>query len=338
MTFVQKPSATLPSEKLTRSSESGTWDALLHPFSDRRNSANSSLPLHLRVAQETYANLDVELDPETKTYWCFMNPQGRPSYTPGLLRDILAVQRSVNAICAEQTPGETMPLHYFVMGSRIPGIYNLGGDLGLFAQKIRNGERANLTTYAHSCVDALWVDAPVTKIALVQGDALGGGFEAALACNVIVAERSAKFGLPEVLFNLFPGMGAYSFLSRRLDGQRAEKLILSGKVFTAEEMHEMGIVDVLAEDGDGQRAVQEYIDRHARRHNAYRAVMQVRQRVNPVTIEELRDVTDIWVDAAMRLTEADLRKMVRLTAAQDRRLAGATVGSDTTGPTRVAAE
>jgi DSF synthase len=52
------------------------------------------------------------------------------------------------------------------------------------------------------------LDRDVTTIALVQGDALGGGFETALSSNVLIAERSAKLGFPEILFNLFPGMGA----------------------------------------------------------------------------------------------------------------------------------
>src|SRR3712207_4090014 len=103
------------------------------------------------------------------------------------------------------------------------------------------------------------MDLPVITVALVQGDALGGGFECALAHDLIVAERSAKFGLPEVLFNLFPGMGAYSFLSRRIGRQAAERMILSGRVHTAEELHEMGLVDVLAPDGEGEEAVLDFV-------------------------------------------------------------------------------
>ena len=54
---------------------------------------------------------------------------------------------------------------------------------------------------------------PFTTISLVQGDALGGGFEAALCGDIIIAEKQARFGFPEVLFNLFPGMGAYNSCS-----------------------------------------------------------------------------------------------------------------------------
>lgn len=278
------------------------------------------------VPDVDYTELELTLDAPEQTFWCFLRPTGRPSVTPSLLREVTAMQGSIRRMFLEQPEGESEPFRYLVVGSRTPGIFNLGGDLGLFAEKIRLQDRAALTAYAYACVEVVYnnavsYDQPIVTIALVQGDALGGGFETALSCNLIVAERSAKFGLPEILFNLFPGMGAYSLISRRLDAVKAEKMILSGRIYTAAELHEMGLVDVLAEDGQGEAAVREYIDQHRRRHAAQSAIYRVRHRVNPVTREELRDVTDIWVDAAMRLTEADLRKMARLTAAQDRRRA-----------------
>lgn len=106
-----------------------------------------------------------------------------------------------------------------------------------------------------------------------------------------------------------------------MDRAKAEALILSGRIHTAEELHEMGVVDVLAEDGQGQQAVVDYIARHGP-HNAHHAVYRARRRVNPVTLSELIDVVDIWAEAALNLTEADLRKMDRLCAAQNKRLAG----------------
>jgi DSF synthase len=129
-------------------------------------------------------------------------------------------------------------------------------------------------------------------------------------------------GLPEVLFNLFPGMGAYSFLSRRLDRRKAEELILSGRIYTGAELFDLGLVDVLAEDGEGEHAVREYVAQHARKFNMRRAVYEARRRVNPVVLQELLDVVDLWVETAMNLGERDLRIMERLCAAQDRRLAG----------------
>ncbi|MGH7087131.1 MAG: crotonase/enoyl-CoA hydratase family protein, partial [Acetobacteraceae bacterium] len=71
----------------------------------------------------------------------------------------------------------------------------------------------------------------------------------------------------------------------------------------------------------GESAVKEYIAANRRKWNAHYAMFQARQRVRPITLDELRDVVDIWVDAALRLPDADLRKMERLVASQDRRMA-----------------
>ena len=91
---------------------------------------------------------------------------------------------------------------------------------------------------ARHCVDGVHhlhtgLGGDVRTIALVQGDALGGGMELALACHHIVAEEGVEMGLPEVLFGLFPGMGAYSFLSRRVSPQMAERIILEGRLYKA---------------------------------------------------------------------------------------------------------
>jgi DSF synthase len=282
----------------------------------------SLVPAADEVAAARYDNIDVELDPEAKTYWCYM--RGKGNVTQGLLDDLSHMQNSMRRMFVERKHEPEKPFDYFVFASRIPGTFSLGGDLAMFADKIRSADRETLTHYAHSCIDVVHnnhvaFDLPVVTMALVQGDALGGGLESALSMDMIVAERSAKMGLPEILFNLFPGMGAYSFLSRKLDAARAEKMILSGRVYSAEELHEMGVVDVLVEDGQGEEGIREYIDRQTYRHNAYRGVFQMRRRVNTIPKEELIDVVDIWVDAVMNLKEADMRKMARLTAAQDRR-------------------
>ncbi len=275
---------------------------------------------------QRFDNLRLELDAASSTCWCFMQPQGRPSYTHELMQDIGEMQELITASFSRSPRRENMPFSWFVMASAVPGIYNLGGDLGHFAQRIREGDLDSLRHYGHVAVKAIHrnttaFDAPVITMALVQGDALGGGFEHALSFDMIVAERSAKLGLPEILFNMFPGMGAYSFLSRRIDRKRAEEMILSGRIYSAEELFEMGVVDVLAEDGQGEQAAQDYISRHNRKFNAHMATYRARRRANPVTLDELIDVVDIWAEAALNLSEADLRKMDKLCNAQDRRLA-----------------
>ena len=272
-----------------------------------------------------YPTLQIELDEAAKALVCSMRPQGRPSYTPELLRDLSRMQSDIYLATAT-----ACPFRYFVVRSSVPGVFNLGGDLELFGAQIRAGNREALRSYAHACVDVVYTNAigydrRLTTVALVQGAALGGGFEAALSCHHIIAERRATFGLPEVLFNLFPGMGAYSFLSRRMDAIRAEKLILSGKVYTAAELYEMGLVDMLVEDGEGDTALRSYLAKLDRRYNTHQAVLQARHRVNPLTREELIDIVDVWVDAALQLDEADLRKMARLVRAQTHRHGGDSV-------------
>ena len=212
------------------------------------------------VASQSYSDLEVSITTEDRAFWCFMKPRERPSFTLPLLRDLGHMQSLIDALFTSTPPGAVTPFDYFVLGSRARGVFNLGGDLGLFAEKIRQGDRDGLRRYAHACVISGYANYTgyghgVVTIALIQGDALGGGLEAPLSCDVMVAERQAKFGLPEILFNLFPGMGAYSFLSRRIGAAKAEEMILSGRLYTAAEMHALGVVDVLAEEGEGERAV-----------------------------------------------------------------------------------
>ena len=130
-------------------------------------------------------------------------------------------------------------------------------------------------------------------------------------------------GLPEILFNLFPGMGAYSLLARRASPRVAEELILSGKILPAAKLHEMGIIDVLARDGEGETAVQAWIAKNSRRRSGHQAVMQVRKQVNPVTRDELDAIADTWVDCALRLEDRDLRMMSRVVRAQTERMEAA---------------
>lgn len=276
-----------------------------------------------RIAIERFEEAEVDLDHDIGVCWFWFRFDERPSFTRALLRDVGRLQHALVS-SANTYDSPVLPLKYVVWGSQTPGVWNLGGDLKLFASLIRSQDRTALTEYAYKVTQegfANWVslNLPIITVAMVQGDALGGGFEAALSSNLIVAEKSARFGLPEILFSLFPGMGAFSFLARRTTPATAQRMIMSGRIYTGEELHELGVVDILAEDGEAQSTFLDYIARNKRRHAAHRAIIKSRQRYHPLTLQEMRDVADIWVDTAMSLTESDLRKMERLVAAQDRR-------------------
>lgn len=273
-----------------------------------------------------YTQSSVRVDREQGAAILAMNPNPRPSFTPELLADIEAFQAEVGRrIRADQEAGKRPEIRYTVLASDLDGIFNFGGDLNRFVDLIRAGDRNGLLAYALACVRAghqfsVGLDLPVTSIALVEGRAQGGGLEAALSCNVVIAERETQMGFPEVLFNLFPGMGAYSYLSRKVSPSTAERMILSGRLYEAEELHEMGVVDILAEPGEGRAKLQEYLAEADKHSSAQRLLQRVHNTHNRVPFEELRDITELWVDSALQLSERELRTMERLVRAQDRRI------------------
>ncbi|MGB3095433.1 MAG: crotonase/enoyl-CoA hydratase family protein [Candidatus Deferrimicrobiaceae bacterium] len=270
-----------------------------------------------------YKQMETRFDVGCGALWCFMDPKPRPCFNSELLENIHKFAHSIrmmNQAGVHSKKEDT--IRYSVLASNNPDVFSFGGDLDLFLRLYEEKDREGLRRYARSCVDivhgaSVGFDLPVTTISLVQGDALGGGFEAALCNNVVVAEKRARFGLPEILFNLFPGMGAYNLLAQRMDPPRAEKIILSGKVYSAEALFQMGVVDILAENGEGEKAVYEYISRHSRRWNAHQSLFKIRNRVRPISHEELVDVAEIWVDAVFNLDVRDIRIMERVLKSQN---------------------
>jgi DSF synthase len=276
-------------------------------------------------AMPRFSQLSARLEDSPRIAWCRMQPRPRPCFTPTLLRELRDFQRAIERLdAAAQIDPDLRAVEYVVFASEVPEVFNLGGDLSLFLQLIQAGRRQDLLEYAYACIEpghhfSIDLGLPLTTIALVQGDALGGGFEAALSCSVMIAERGSQLGLPEILFNMFPGMGAYTFLARRIGPQETERMIKSGRIYAAEELHEMGVVDILCDNGKGEDAVYEYIRNTQRTHNAYRAIHRARRIVTRLQYDEMQSICEIWVDAALRLTERDLKIMQRLVRAQDRK-------------------
>ncbi|MEF9906005.1 enoyl-CoA hydratase/isomerase family protein [Streptomyces sp. P9-A2] len=93
------------------------------------------------------------------------------------------------------------------------------------------------------------LELPVPTVAAVHGFALGGGFELALSCDVIVADRTAVVGLPEVSVGVIPGGGGTQLLPRRVGAARAAELIFTARRVEAAEARELGLVDELVETG-----------------------------------------------------------------------------------------
>ena len=272
----------------------------------------------------TLTQAEVEFDECTSTLYWWMKPTPRPCFNMDLLDESTVFEGGIEQHRGWFVMNGTQhKIENAVFGSRVPGIFNLGGDLNIFIRAILQKDRAALLRYGHSCVDNMYrrlvgYGADIVTYSLVQGKAFGGGFECALASEFIIAEESATFSLPEVLFNMFPGMGALSLLARRIGLRKAEEIILSGRVFTAREMCDVGVVDEVAADGAGYEATRYLIKSRQRKANAYRAMSAAKRELQAVKHSEMRAIVDVWVDAALRLENRDLRMMARLARAQDK--------------------
>jgi enoyl-CoA hydratase len=107
----------------------------------------------------------------------------------------------------------------------------------------------DMSVAGHSALDQIERLAPVT-IAAIHATAAGGGLEVALACDFRIGARGARMGLPEALLGLIPGWGGTQRLPRLIGRSAAKRLMLSGELITAEEAHQMGLVDELVDSAD----------------------------------------------------------------------------------------
>ena len=274
-----------------------------------------------------YRLLRTHQDPAANAHWCFMHAHRlqrdtgyRACFSVALMKEMREFLKRTSDRLNMRASNSDAGFSHVVMASDA-NVYNLGGDLDLFCRLIRERNREHLLAYARLCVEGVHeIHAGLNRnahtVALVQGDALGGGLELALSCQTIVAESGVGMGFPEVLFDLFPGMGAYSFLCQRVSPRVAEEMMLNGTIYSSDEMHRLGLVDVLVPKGDGVQAVHDLIRRNQRITHARTAMNRVRQISNAVTLTELMQVTEIWVDTALQLGEKSLRTMERLVRAQ----------------------
>jgi len=264
---------------------------------------------------ERFTQLAGYYEEERRTVWMLLRAQPRPCFNHALIEEIMNMSWLVRQ--------SGFAVDFWVTGSLVPDMYNTGGDLRFFVECIQNGRREALRAYARACVDCVHAasrgfDTGAITLAMVEGSALGGGFEAALAHHFVLAQRDARLGFPEIAFNLFPGMGGYSLVARRAGMKLAEELIYRGESHTAEWHEQFGLVDVLFEPGQGYISTRTFIDTLQPKLNGVRAMLRARQRVLRLPRSELMDITEDWVDAAFCLESKDIAYMERLVMLQNR--------------------
>lgn len=284
-----------------------------------------ALKLMQLVKNLSLVELRVELDPGLAAVWCFQQHRKRPNFTLSLLKDIRAVQRLITDFHRDHPQEARRLAKFLIWGSDLPGIFNLGGDLSYFVYLVERSDAPRLRAYAMSCIDVCFANysglhADVIVGALVAGDALGGGFESALSCDFIIAESTARFGLPEILYGLFPGMGSYSFLSRRLGQAKAEIVILDGRLHEASEVNQLGLVEQVSAASTGRTEMHRHLSKLLKRFDAVLSIYKAKRRTSPISYQEMTDIVEDWVATAMSLSAMDLRKMKKLAIAQDARL------------------
>lgn len=250
--------------------------------------------------------------------WMMLRSYPRPCFNQELIEDIMTLTYAAKA--------SGLRFDFWVTGSLVPNMYNVGGDLSFFVDSIVNNKREALRAYARACVDCVHAaargfDVGAISLSMIEGTALGGGFEAALAHHYVLAQNTARMGFPEIAFNLFPGMGGYSLVSRKAGMKLAEELISTGESHTAEWFESRGLVDVLFQPGEAFSATRTFIDVLRPKLNGIRAMIRARQRVLQLSRSELMDITEDWVDAAFTLEEKDLSYMERLVMLQNRHTA-----------------
>jgi enoyl-CoA hydratase len=157
--------------------------------------------------------------------------------------------------------------------------------------------------------------APLTTIAAVHGVTFGGGFELALACDLIIADKMARFCFPELRLGLIPGFGGIPRLKRDLGNAIVRDLLLTGRSINATKAQQIGLVSQVVSEGEALRAARGTAAQLGKFDRATAAA--AKKFIKPIPHDELRQEIDMFCELFARpVVEAGLRKFVESTDAQ----------------------
>jgi enoyl-CoA hydratase len=205
--------------------------------------------------------------------------------------------------------------HALIVHSTLKAGFSAGADLRELFQRgqameksaARRGVREFLERIhcVMNTLDAL----PLTTIAAVHGVTFGGGFELALVCDIIVADRTARFCFPELRLGLIPGFGGIPRLKRDLGNAVVRDLLLTGRSFNVMKAQQIGLVSQIAAEGEALRVARATASQAAKFEK--RTVATAKEFVKPIPYEELKREIDIFCDLYSRpAVEQGLRKFV----------------------------
>lgn len=208
-----------------------------------------------------------------------------------------------------------------IIYSRQKAGFSAGADLRELYQRIQRmgggevarGVRGYLERI-HRVMNALDTS-PLTTIAAVHGVTFGGGFELALTCDLMIADKMARFCFPELRLGLIPGYGGIPRLKRDVGNAVVRDLLLTGRSFNATKAQQIGLVSQVVSEGESLRAARATAAQ-MRKFDRQTAVV-AKQFIKPIPHEELRREIDLFCDLFSRPeVEAGLKKFVESTDAQ----------------------
>jgi len=249
----------------------------------------------------------------TKCLWLTMASQQRACFNLDMLLDLNT--------CFHLNQQKHPNTKAIVLASANPEVFSYGGDLNYVRSLIFKYDRDSLFNYIKLNLDVIFKFAShfqQLRIAQVTGVALNGGFEVALASDIIIAERQATFGFPESDLSLFPCLGSFYYLSRRVGSARAHQIMSSSTIYTAEELAILGVVDIVVDKGCSTDAVINCINHHQKHSITNNSLKQIANRINQAPYSKLLESCHDWVDNAMALSGNELRKLERIVKLQDK--------------------
>lgn len=211
--------------------------------------------------------------------------------------------------------------HAFIIYSEMKPGFCAGADLRELYQRSQAMEQAEATKGVRDFLERIHrvlniIDAsPLTTIAAVHGVTFGGGFELALACDLIVADKMARFCFPELRLGLIPGFGGIPRLKRDLGNAVVRDLLLTGRSFNAMKAQQIGLVSQVVGEGEALRAARATAAQLKKFDRATAAA--AKKFIKPIPQEELRREIDLFCELFARpAVEAGLRRFVESTDAQ----------------------
>jgi enoyl-CoA hydratase/carnithine racemase len=216
---------------------------------------------------------------------------------------------------AEALPSLSNKAHALIVYSTQKAGFSAGADLRELFQRGQQMEKAEalrgvreFLERIHAVMNALDA-APITTIAAVHGVTFGGGFELALVCDIIIADRMARFCFPELRLGLIPGFGGIPRLKRDLGNAVVRDLLLTGRSFNVMKAQQIGLVSQIAAEGEALRVARATASQVAKFDR--KTAVAAKKFIKPIPYEELKREIDIFCGLySQPAVEEGLRRFV----------------------------